>query len=441
MFSAATLSRMEKFERFQTLDDDSTWLHNNDRPFILLFVSHRWDSYEHPDPSRQQIEALQTYTRQIPIVIRALFSEREKRLKLVPDLKTEGMLQAEEIARRIMGYGPFSDDLPRWENLSPKQEIENHVRTLDPESFDQWMLERIGLWVDYCSVPQHPRNATDQALFDRTLSRLDKLLPFVTVVGLRRKGDDYSDRAWCVSEILLGAKKSFNKSLYLDIERAIDDSSVAVPGRPSTASGSLSILQEGYDQDYQAFQDSVLRWENEDQPLNYLPPDVWSAYRSLQGSATQRMDSDPNPGRRGIDLIRDISTDIIRQWWMSETLTTIDLTRMLEQRSEHLGLLTTDRSDQTYLGLLLAKNGWIAELQPFFSECLNRFLQKRETLKVELQPVTPALRSVLKSIRPSSPDVWSSRLSYQSGHSPEEKAAIAFMHRELSENPLSWKFI
>jgi len=440
IFSASTLSCLEKFERFQTIDDDSTWLQHRDRPFVLLFISHRWDSSEHPDPSLFQIKALQTLTRQIPVAIRALFAGRENRLALAPDLKIEGMLQAEEIARRMMGYGPFSDELPIWKDISPRQEIENNVRTLDPQSFDQWVLERIGLWVDYSSVPQPPRNTADQILFDRTLSRLDQLLSFVTVLGLRRDGDDYSNRAWCVSEILLGAKKSFSKSLYLNIDRVIASLPVTMLREPTT-SDVPSILQEGYDQDYQVFQDSVMRWENEDHPLNNTPPDAWSAYRSFQGSATQRMDSDPNPGRRGVDLIRNISTDIIRQWWMSETITTIDLNRMLEQKFEQLDLFTTDTSDQTYLGLLLLKNGWIEELKPFFDECLQKFLEHRAPIKLELQPLQPSVRNIFKSIRPNSPDAWSSRLSYQRGHSPDEKAAIEAIRHELDETPPAWTFI
>jgi hypothetical protein len=439
--SALTLSRMEALERFQTLNDRNEWLHSNERPLIILFVSHRWESSEHPDPSGLQIKALQYFISQISVVIRAFFCDRDERLSLVPDLAKEGILQAEELARRIIGYGPFADGHLISEGKSIRQEIAEKIKTLDPESFDLWLLSRIGLWVDYCCIPQAPRSAVEQTKFDSTLAQLDYLLEFATVISLRREGDDYSERAWCVSEVLLGAKRSFARSLFIDIERINSHLSVQIPSSPADTAVANAIIQDGYDNDYKAFRDALFRWENEPNPLKDTPPDPWSAYRSLQGSALLHLQVDPNPGRRGVEFVRNLSVELISRWWMPETKMAIDLEDFFNSEFAQVGLLTTEPSDRIYLGLILMKNGWVEELQPFFDECLSRLLTYRNSLKIEMQPTTQTFRNLLKSIYPNSPDIWFSRLSQKGGHSPEEKTAIEALRKEMIENPLAWNFV
>ncbi len=441
LLPALSLSQMEAFERFQQLHARNVWLQADTPPLLTLFISHRWDNAEHPDLSGRQITALQNLLKQIPVVIRALFCTRDERLSLVPDLEKEGILQAEELARRIMGHGPFADEQFRSKDKSIRQIITGKFKTLDPESFDLWLLSRTGLWVDYCCIPQLPRNEAEQVRFDSTLAQLGKLLGFATVISLRYGGDDYAERAWCVSEVLLGSRKSFSRSLFVDMERINSHQSVLIPSSPTATSVANAVIQEGYDNDYKAFRDALLRWKNEPNPLIDTPPDPWSAYRSLQGSALLHSEVDPNPGRRGVELVRNLSVELIRRWWMSETKTTINLADFLNTAFSQAGLHTKQPEDKIYLGLLLMKSGWVEELRPFFDECLTRFLQRRETLRVELQPVTPTLNNLLKSIRPNSPNVWFSRLSQEGGHSVEEKTAIDSLRNEMKENPLSWKFV
>ena len=153
----------------------------------------------------------------------------------------------------------------------------------------------------------------EQAKFDSTLAQLDYLLEFATVISLRREDDDYSQRAWCVSEVLLGAKRSFARSLFIDMERINSHLSVQIPFSPADTSVASAIIQEGYDSDFTAFRDALLRWENEPNPVKDTPPDPWSAYRSLQGSALLQLEVDPNPGRRGVEIVRNLSVELIRR--------------------------------------------------------------------------------------------------------------------------------
>jgi hypothetical protein len=125
---------------------------------------------------------------------------------------------------------------------------------------------------------------------------------------------------------------------------------------------------------------------------------------------------------------------------MPETKMVIDLEDFFNSAFAQVGLLTTEPSDRIYLGLILMKNGWVEELQPFFDECLSRFLTYRNSLKIEMQPTTQTFRNKLKSIHPNSPDTWFSRLSQKGGHSAEEKTAIEALRKEMIENPLAWNF-
>jgi hypothetical protein len=95
------------------------WLARDEPPLALLFISHRWETLEHPDPSGRQLAALQEFLRLVCRCIEAMFLTRYDRLRLVPTLLREGLLQAEEIARRLLGFGPFSEDLSRYVPKAP----------------------------------------------------------------------------------------------------------------------------------------------------------------------------------------------------------------------------------------------------------------------------------------------------------------------------------
>jgi hypothetical protein len=170
-----------------------------------------------------------------------------------------------------------------------------------------------------------------------------------------------------------------------------------------------------------------------------VAPDGWSAYRSLQGSGFFAAAYDPNPARLGIEAMRSVSTEIIQRWWMSDALTTFDLVELLDQTMARHELLSTDTSDRIYLGLLLLSGGWIEALRPLFRACMEEYLRNRGPLEVELEPIAPELRAVLMSVQPHSPSVWFSRLSSQTGHRAEEKAAIEALQTGFIIHPLRWK--
>lgn len=437
VLSAWAVACMTSFQQFQILDKEDVWLTNDDQPIALLFVSHRWDSTVHPDPSGQQLRTLQTLVKRICVVTRALFANREGRLALVPDVDKEGTLQAEELVRRMLGQGPFAGEKAAW--IKSRNRIRENVHALDAESFDRWMLGKIGLWVDFSCVPQGHRTASEQAMFEKVLGRLELLLTSSTVVALRRKNDDYSKRAWCVTEFWLSARRSFARSIFIDMDRVDNDLPIIAIASPSTLDASASVVVKSYQLDFDYFREAVAQWKIMNGPLDHLAPDAWGAYRSLQGSGFHTPTSDPNPARHAIDAMRAISTEVIQRWWMSDTTVAFNLSELVDQVMSQHELVSTEPADRTYLGLLLLSVGWIEALRPFFRASLQAYLNRRGSLKVELEPIAPSLRDVLRSVQPHSASVWFSRLSYQTGHRSEERSAIEALRAGLTVNPLRWR--
>ena len=55
------------------------------------------------------------------------------------------------------------------------------------------------------------------------------------------------------------------------------------------------------------------------------------------------------------------------------------------------------------------------------------------------EPVGDDFRAALRSVEPNSAEAWASRLSYETGQSPDEAAAIDATTRSLKACPLAWR--
>lgn len=64
--------------------------------------------------------------------------------------------------------------------------------------------ETLGIWYDYTCMPQKERTEAEYVLFKRKLDTLDDLLLLGNVYTLVLDEGDYSQRAWCVAEALIG---------------------------------------------------------------------------------------------------------------------------------------------------------------------------------------------------------------------------------------------
>lgn len=460
VLSAWDVSSMEVMRRHQDIRPSARWLTQDSEPLALLFISHRWETLDHPDPDGRQLRAIQALLRRIALCMEAMMVARTERLRRVPSLTSEGSLQAQEIARRMLGFGPFGDASPRIEARDARKAISASFRALSgqPGAFRQWLLERIGVWFDYCCMPQRPLAVDELSEFRESLRNLDGLVRCSTVVALRTAGDDYPQRGWCASEFFLGSRGSFARSLFVRCEELEAGTEVALPPPPSVASTAdtavAGVVDESYRQNLAAFQDSIEQWSKAEEPLaNTTPPDAWSAYRSLQGSGFFDRDSDPNPFRRVMDAVRGLERSLVENWLMSKETRVIDLGAEVSRAFDSIGLRCSDRLDLVYLGLLLPCQGWVETFRPLFRAGLDRYVNSvsghtgprggegAAAIPVMLKPVGEDVRALFFEVTPTTAATWVWRLSSHSGRDAREGPVIERLLSALNEHPPVYEFV
>ena len=107
-----------------------------------------------------------------------------------------------------------------------------HPEHPDPEG-DEYrelltLAESLGLHdnqaflIDYCSLPQHPRNPDETTWFRENLPGFQTQFKYVTLV-LNTGSADYSTRAWCMFELILAAMSRARRPTLLNHDR-LDES-------------------------------------------------------------------------------------------------------------------------------------------------------------------------------------------------------------------------
>lgn len=457
VIAARHLAAMHCMERHQDIRADIRWLTADQQPLALIFFSHRWRTLQHPDPESSDLHGIQRFLGRVTAAVEALLVDRKERLEIIGSLLVEGDLQAEEIARRIVGFGPFADRTVAMPSRDAKDVVREAFRTHrgDSAAFRDWLLDRIGVWLDYVCMPQKPLEPGDEAEFRRSLQTLDSLVTSSTVVALRQPSDDYATRGWCASEFFLASARSFSRGLFIDLARMNQGDNVALQPGPATkgtpSTSVAGVMAESYAQDAAAFREACDEWSTfEAAFIDSVPPAAWPEYRSLQGSTFYPATADPNPFRRVLEAIRNIEQVLIAHWLMADSDYEVDLTAEVARLLEHQGIFCTETADLVYLGLLISQHGWIEALRPLFEQGLRRYVASVPTvreavgfpsLQVVLAPPPVQLRSLFTQVQPATAASWHSRLSTSGDHDPRERAAIDALRSGLEADPLEFRFI
>ncbi|MFT3800631.1 MAG: hypothetical protein QM766_05365 [Burkholderiaceae bacterium] len=451
VISAGALLEFDHLPRHQDLCGGSHWLRPDDPPLALLFVSHRWETLEKPDPQGRHHAAIRAFVQRIAVVARAMMSARIERIDLVPAIDREGDLQAHALLRRMLGQDPLGGASCLPGPTLARRELSRAFERSggDAGRFDAWLATRIGVWVDYCCMPQRPFAQDDEAEFRQTLRELDTLVASSTLVALRDAGDDYPVRGWCASEFFLASEHSFARGLFVDIERLLAGRRVAVPEAPAAKSTNpmiARVIAQSYRADRSAWQQAIDYWTELDGDLvrNHAP-DAWGPYRSLQGSGFFDSASDPNPFRRVLDAIKALETALLHCWLMSDRPRTIDAGRVIGSFVEGAGLSCSRREDLHYLGFTIACRGWVDTFRTFGRACLQRYVDGAElsssgvtwpSVIVTLHPPDASLRALFAAVSPASPETWRARLSSSArAATPQERAVIGQVAQALAERP------
>ncbi|WP_437854498.1 hypothetical protein [Sorangium sp. So ce363] len=288
--SATDLLRGERFEHFQSRRDRGGRLDFVEPPLCLLFVSHRWETVEDPDPRQRQFRALRRFLELVVPCVRACLVPPDKRAEHLPSLDTEGTVQALDAAFRILELEPLEPAFVPAETRRSEATTAASKLGLETPAFAEWLTSRIAVWIDYTCVPQPPRGDDETSYLLETLRRLPDLMRASTLLALRYAGDDYGSRGWCATESFLASPgpsgRSFARNLFIDIDALLEERPLYMPSgvRTDSRPGSeeAAIMQESFDLAIRAVtqaRDLLMA-----DPLPYIrssPPRMWSEYVSL----------------------------------------------------------------------------------------------------------------------------------------------------------------
>ncbi|CAB9508281.1 expressed unknown protein [Seminavis robusta] len=168
-----------------------------ERPILLLFCSHVWETPHHPDPDKSQLNCLKYF-------IQALCSL----YTTISDNPTtvDGFEAMAREAENLSRHGWIQAALLLGDMLSTTSGVVDLQLHNDAEHF----LDRSYIWYDYACLYQHPRTPEQEKDFRWSLDNMDKLTRncFRTIAVFGDEAD-YHSRGWCVFE---AASSFFDRS-------------------------------------------------------------------------------------------------------------------------------------------------------------------------------------------------------------------------------------
>ena len=194
-------STLEEVRSWQPRQDAEPRAAPPEEGCLLLFVSHRWESLDHPDPTGRQLEAIRA----------GLTMGLSAAVLLTTDGATPSGLP-ELFARWLKSQNIGIEPLKPWAEqtrdaaqgtLIEKEFLEKALS--DPPDILAQIRERVLLWYDYTSMYQASRTAEQESAFRQDLRRLNSIQAGAATLVLA-ENDDYTRRAWCFLEVCGGVR-------------------------------------------------------------------------------------------------------------------------------------------------------------------------------------------------------------------------------------------
>jgi hypothetical protein len=394
---ASALTDVEgELPRYQDLQRErpEAFYSAGEAPPLVLFVSHRWQTPIHPDPSGESVDAVRYFLRAVAAVATAASSPPQVRSNLIPSLRVHGIMQAAVLLGNERGFGAVSG--PEWRDFWVSA-----GQTSNPPDADTSILRGIAVFYDFSCIPQglnvfrKPSEEKMQQVFMRALRRLHLLINASTVLVLRTAGDDYGTRAWCVAELSIGRPEGRHLVLRTDmLGEPVTDAQLLGESLPSI--NNMATFRKhlpGIDDQWRG---SANGWgvlhslamgvnsglpeleAERSVPLLMTPhaPMIFPGHqRLLEGMWARLADlSDLDQALDGIPLVTDVAELV---------------TYSLEQAD----LRCTVPEDRVYVGLhmLYARSVGSPRLAQFFGECLRRYVDRRTTRLARYREVRSGL--------------------------------------------------
>jgi hypothetical protein len=176
---------------------------------LLLFISHRWECLDHPDPTGAQLRCLQIgLLFSLAKAVLSRSEEEEAEFKTgsgLPEVLHE-FLDAEFTRTEIDALVPWAQAIRRAGKDAEREEaFVDAIEVDEPEEILDRIRSRILIWYDYCSMLQAPRTASEESAFRAEILTLNDIQAVACTVVIA--GDSqYLFRAWCFLELCGGMR-------------------------------------------------------------------------------------------------------------------------------------------------------------------------------------------------------------------------------------------
>lgn len=199
--------------RWDTLDTWDRWPRRQEveqvgaapqKDELMLFVSHRWETLDHPDPTGRQLQAVRTGL--TLALAAAVLSDADSTPSGLPELFRR---YCDDHHLATIALRPWAE-LVREAAMATFSETEFLQQLREPEDTGARrqlasFRKNVVLWYDYTSMYQTPRDRHEEEIFRVDLTRLNDIQAGAATLVLA-ENEDYTRRAWCFLEISGGVR-------------------------------------------------------------------------------------------------------------------------------------------------------------------------------------------------------------------------------------------
>ena len=208
-YSWSTISEWNRWPRRQDAETLSTRVGSSKLP---LFVSHRWESDEHPDPGNSQLAGLKTgLTLALAAAVLQKVGEEEatRTESGLPEIIAEH-IEAVLETDALIELKPWALQVRTTaEQATDESAFGDRLGQLDDTAIDPVIRQiqaSILVWYDYSSMLQEPRTQKEEQSFQQEILTLNEIQ--AQAVTLVIAGDSqYLSRAWCFLELCGGMRQ------------------------------------------------------------------------------------------------------------------------------------------------------------------------------------------------------------------------------------------
>ena len=178
---------------------------------LLLFVSHRWEDYSHPDPTGRQLLALKVgLTMSLAAAICSKNSTASTSSGL-PEVFHEFLRETSFLKGGESRLDAWANEVREAATTTSSEEdflteMSRLERSCGVTSDLSRLRDHVLIWYDYASMFQKPRSESEEVTFREELELLNDIQASAVTVVLGE--EEYLSRVWCFLELCGGIRNS-----------------------------------------------------------------------------------------------------------------------------------------------------------------------------------------------------------------------------------------